>query len=246
MAISGSPVDVQPLLVEMADRVERVALELRVHAGRIGEIQNRIAAAAERHTLIHGGQKAATPTGIAAARPFAAGAEHDERRQVLRFAAQAIGDPRAHAGPAELLRAGVHQDLAGSMIESVGHHRFDDGNVIHNLCQVRQQFGEFRAALAILGEFELRTQQLRVGVDESSPIAFQQIRGRQGPIELGQLRFIVEQLQVAGSSRHEEVNHTFCLGRVMRLFWSQRIRGCACCWSGKGRISQQLTQCHGT
>ncbi len=60
--------------------VERIALQLLVDARGIRKIQNRIAAAAERHALIDGRQKAAAPARIAAARPFRAGAEHDERR----------------------------------------------------------------------------------------------------------------------------------------------------------------------
>src|SRR5439155_27205601 len=37
--------------------------------------------------------------------------KHDEPRQVLRLAAEAVRDPRADAGPAELLAPGERQDL---------------------------------------------------------------------------------------------------------------------------------------
>ena len=75
----------------------------RVDAGRVGEVQDRVAAAAERHALVDGRQEAAAPVRVAAAGALAAGAEDDEAGQVLRLAAQAVGHPRAHARPAELL-----------------------------------------------------------------------------------------------------------------------------------------------
>ena len=71
--------------------------------------------------------------------PFCAGAEDDERRQILRFAAEAIVTQDAHARPAELLLAGVHQELARRVIEGVRDHRLDDGDVVDDLGQVRQQ-----------------------------------------------------------------------------------------------------------
>ena len=90
------------------------------------------------HALVDRGQEAAAPAGIAAARPLLAGAEDDERRQVLRLRAETVGDPGAHARPAELHGPGVHQELAGSVIESVRDHRLHDRDVIGRFGQVRQ------------------------------------------------------------------------------------------------------------
>ena len=136
--------------------------------------------------------------------PFAAGAEDDEAGQVLRLAAQAVERPRAEARLAELLRAGAHQDLAGGVVERVGDHRLDDGDVVDDVRQVRQQLGELGAALAVPGELELRAQQLRVRIDERGAVALEQLRRRQRAVELGELRLVVEQLQVAGRAGHEQ------------------------------------------
>ena len=70
--------------------------------------------------------------------------------------------------------------------------------------QMRQQLGELGAALAVLGELELRPEQLRVRIDERGPIAFEQLGGRQRAIELGELRLVVEQLQMARRAGHEQ------------------------------------------
>ena len=66
------------------------------------------------------GQKARTPepgedglVGLIAA-PLAD--QDDKPRQVLVFAAQAVAEPGAHAGPAGLLRAGLEKVMAGSWL----------------------------------------------------------------------------------------------------------------------------------
>ena len=50
------------------------------------------------------------------------------------------------------------------MIEGVGHHRFDDRDLIGDFGQAGQQFGKLGAAFSLLGEFELRAQQSRLGL----------------------------------------------------------------------------------
>src|SRR6266508_2432942 len=109
-------------LVEAFDRVEGVALNLLVHASGVGEIQDRIADAAEQNALINRREKTGAPIGGPAAGTFGAGAEHDAGGQVLRLAAEAVGGPGADAGPAELLRAGAHQNLSRRVVEGVRVH----------------------------------------------------------------------------------------------------------------------------
>ena len=91
--ISGSPEIAEMLLVEMADRVKRIALQIGVDAGRIGEIQDGVAAGAEDVALIDAGQESRAPVGVAAAGAFSAGGKDDERGELAVFAAQAVGDP---------------------------------------------------------------------------------------------------------------------------------------------------------
>ena len=50
---------------------------------------------------------------------------------------------------------------AGGVVERIGDHGFDDGDVIGDGCQMRKQLAEFRAALAVLGELELGAKERR-------------------------------------------------------------------------------------
>jgi hypothetical protein len=72
---------VEPHAIELLNRVERIALRLLIDAGRIRQIQHRIAGAAKLDALIHGRQEARAPTRIPAARSLFAGAENHEGRQ---------------------------------------------------------------------------------------------------------------------------------------------------------------------
>jgi hypothetical protein len=65
-------------LVQSPQAVLRVLLQVGIDTARIGEIENRFAAAAEGHALVDGRQETAAPVGVAARRSLAAGAEDDE------------------------------------------------------------------------------------------------------------------------------------------------------------------------
>jgi hypothetical protein len=67
--------------------------------------------------------------------------------------------------------------------------------------------------LAILAKSPWAGQKLRAflgkGVHEGKPLAFDK-RFRDGlPMEAIEIWFAIEQIQLAGAARHEEVNHTF-------------------------------------
>src|SRR5205823_7895948 len=151
-------------------------------------IEHRVAARAEQDAVVRGGQEGAAPVGRAAAWALLAGAEDDEAWQVARLAAQAVSRPGAEAGPAELLRSGVHEYLGGRVIEGVGRHRLDNGDVVGAAGQVRQQFGQLDTAPAVAGELELRAKEGGVGPDESGPVALDELRGRQRAVVPGQGR----------------------------------------------------------
>ena len=106
------------------------------------------------------------PIARARSRTFLAGAEHDERRQILRLRAQSVTAPRAHAGSPELLRAGAHQELAGRVIERVRCAWTSRWRCRPRRSRDAAKAREFRAALAVFGELELRPHQLRRRTDE--------------------------------------------------------------------------------
>ena len=86
-------------------------LQLRRSPRRAVRSATGLLAALEERALIRGRQEAAAEAVEAAGRDHAA-AEHDEAGQVAALAAQAVGDPRAHARPALLAVAGV-QEVVG-------------------------------------------------------------------------------------------------------------------------------------
>ena len=88
-------------VVERGDVVEHLPARRPRAAGRIGEIKHRLLAAAELHALVPRRQKAASPEPVVERLVGPPAREQDdERRQVLVFAPQAVGDPRPHARPA--------------------------------------------------------------------------------------------------------------------------------------------------
>ena len=112
MCVSGSPTLLVVHLVERLQAVERLAADVGGHAGRVVDVQDRVAAGAERHAGVLAGQVARRPEpggdrlhllGVGRL-----GDQHDERRQVLVQRAEAVGGPRAEAGPAGDLVAGLH------------------------------------------------------------------------------------------------------------------------------------------
>ena len=104
VAISGLCTSASLRSIEPADRVDDVLLLRAIDAGRIADVVHRVALRDRtgtpwkrlgRKPLCHWRDE----IGCGSARAGAAG-EHDEAGQVVRFAAEAVGDPRAHAGPA--------------------------------------------------------------------------------------------------------------------------------------------------
>ena len=76
----------------------------------------------ERHALIDARQEAGGTERRAAARAARTGLQHDEARQAVAFAAEPVGEPRAHARPAELRAAGVDEALRRAVVEHVRLH----------------------------------------------------------------------------------------------------------------------------
>ena len=82
--------------------------------------------------LIDAGQKAGLPV-LRFLDRIAAGAHGDERRQILVLRAQAVSEPRAHAGADQPGLAAIHQQQRRLVIRHVGVHRADDADVVDAL-----------------------------------------------------------------------------------------------------------------
>ena len=216
--------------VQVAHQVERIALEPRVDARRAGHVQDRVALGPEHDPLIRARQEPVRPVGRAAADARAA-RHHDETRQVVGLASQAVRDPRAHARPTRQGGAGVEEDLRGGVVKLVGRDRPDDRDVVDHPRQVRDHARQLGAALPVAGERESRGEQAGVGPDEGVPLVLHDL-GRDRPaVILDQGWLAVEEVELAGRAGHEQEDHPLRLrGKVRglrrhRVSTGPRLRG---------------------
>ena len=122
MAISGSPVASSSSQVQVANRVDasRCCGSVRdaLRAWRDPESDRRRSGTARPDRRSAGSR---SPTSAAPPRgPRGPDCSTTNPGRSLRLAADAVGDPGAHAGPAEPRRAGVHEALGRAVIEVVG------------------------------------------------------------------------------------------------------------------------------
>ena len=150
----------------------------RSKPARVREVEHRVADRAELHALVLGRQEAAAPEPVVRAagrRLPALRDQHDERRQVLVLAAQAVAEPGADARPAGELGAGLEEGDGRVVVDRLGVHRLDEAEVVGDLRGVRQQLADPRARLAVLGELEERRR------DRESAPARRSCRSAAGP-----------------------------------------------------------------
>ncbi len=131
--------------VELSQSVELVALSLEV-AGPGVQVGDRVLQVADERPLVGAGQE----TGGPELRPLEdlGGADHHEARQVLVLGAQAVDQPRTHAGPGERLLAGTHLQGSAGVVDVVGDHRADHTDVVDARRHVGKQFADLDARLA--------------------------------------------------------------------------------------------------
>src|SRR5262249_48298178 len=120
----------------------------------------RIATGAERNALMSRGQKSASPQRRPTARTARSGFEHDKTRQILRLAADAVGDPRADARPSESRRPGIHETLRRTVIEIFRGDAREERKIVHDAADVGQQLGDMLSGLPVLLELAARSEKL--------------------------------------------------------------------------------------
>ena len=135
-------VSIEPHLVQLGERVEHAAARFPADARRVIQIQHRLGARSKPDSLVLGRQKTIAPQPrkqrLVRVECVRLRDQHDKRGQVLILTAQAIGDPRAHAGTAGLLKPGLDKRDGRVVVDGVCVHRLDDGDVVDNFGGVRQ------------------------------------------------------------------------------------------------------------
>ncbi len=127
-------------------------LDNKLH--RIREIRNQIARIAKPDSLETARQKAASPVVVEeqlpAGFPLVARRHHDERRQVVGLASQAVAEPGPHTGPPGNLRPGHEERDAGSVIDRLGVQAADDADIVGQRPDIGEHLAQDCAALAVL------------------------------------------------------------------------------------------------
>ena len=158
------------------------------------------------------------------------GGQHHVARQVVAAVAQPVQHPRPHARPTGDLCAGVHERMRRVVVDLLRGHRPDDTDVIGNAADMRQCLGDRLAGFAILLKLMLRPKALQrlVALQLRNRLTVGDRLGHPLAVHLGQLRFVVERLEMRRPACHAEMDHPLGLGREM-----QRVnRPGGCQWGG--------------
>ena len=110
------------------------------------------------------------------------------------------------------------------MIEGLGVHGADDGDVVCVGANVREDVGHFGAGLTVFLEFEFWPEEIVLGVDKGGLVVLEEFGGRFGAIEPGEFGFVVEEIEVAGGSAHEEVDDVFSLSPEVGILGRHGIK----------------------
>lgn len=78
------------------------------------------------------------------------------------------------------------------MVELIGPDRFDQADVVDDLCQMRQDFRQLGSRLAVAREPEPGAECGGIRADERIPLAANDFRRDGAALEFGQLRLVVE------------------------------------------------------
>jgi len=96
------------------------------------------------------------------------------------------------------------------MIDGIGMSRFDDAKIIHHFGKMRQQLAHENAVLALGGKLEHRwSHDLLLAPCHGSDTLSVTYRRRQWLVELlVKIGLVIKQVQLTGSTRHEQKDHT--------------------------------------
>ena len=140
--------------VEIADCGNQMLLAVAADAGRVSDVVNGIPCRMELHSSQFVREKAARPLargdGLWIASAHAR--EDDKPRKILAQRTETIVHPGTHARSMGDDRTGVHEGVSGVVVDLLGHHRTDDGDVVGDGCDVREVTADDLAALAMAAE----------------------------------------------------------------------------------------------
>ncbi len=153
--------------------------------------------------LQHTGEECGLPVGGSSG-GIAAWAKRDEARQVLVLAAQAVRDPRPHAGAGETRFPAVHEQEGRLMVGYVGVHGADDHQVVRALGDIGKDVTDFDPALAVFCKGKRGAEGCASGA-----LGFQMARGQRLAVEPGQFGLGIKRIQVGRSAIGKKMDDAF-------------------------------------
>ncbi len=223
--------------IQIAQGLQPLPLQMLRNALRSLEIQDRLPRLAEQHAGVGGRQETALVQGRSAAGTPPRG-EHNVSREIPRFAAEPVGDPRAHRRHAKARDPALHHQLTGMMIELLAVHASHHQQIVRHRAQMRQDIAELHPALPVLLELPIAAHQhRRVGLNERETRLVQNRLRQALPVHLLQLWLRIEEIQLRRRARHEDRDAGIGVRLEMRRPRRHRIRR-----SGLGRPHQTVVR----
>ena len=104
------------------------------------------------------------------------------------------------------------------MVDLLGGHRLNDGDVVREFGNVRELFADFLSALSVFIEFEswaVASQWLSLQL--SDRLSLGELFGHWLAVHLRQFGFVVERFQLRRSAGHTQKDDSFRFRRKMRF-----------------------------
>ena len=240
VAISGSPTRRQPHLVERLQIASSESrLQLRVDAAR--DSTDTAPGRRCRGTARPGkrvGKKPLPQLELPPLGPLVPELKTTKPGQILRFAPQAVGDPRAHARPAELLASRCSSRSGRGVVEGVGDHRLDDRQSSATLARCGSISDSSAPLWPCRANLNRGPKQVGIRIDEGGPIALEQFRRRQlCRRSLANCGLLSNSSRWLGRTGHEQKDDALRFGRKGGGLRSQRIDRTAGCRRAQTRPS---------
>ena len=204
--------------VQFGDTLNAPVLHLVRDARRVVDVQHRRSLVAEQHPGILARQIAARPARRTTRDATTGRDKHYELRQIFRRGPEAVTQPGTHAWPAGNGRSGVHQQLAGNVVELISVHRTHEADVVRDRADVRDQIRQLHAALPVPLECSGRPHHARRLLrEECEAHVFQHRLGQRLAVELVQGRLRIVKIHLARPALQIDVDAALRAGLVVRL-----------------------------
>ena len=217
------------LLVQFRQVVQHAASSRGIEAGRVVQVEHRIADAHEFHAGVLRREKAAAPQSVIERLTIrttgSARNEGHKTREIVVGAAESVGKPRADARAPRELMAGLEKGDRRVVIDRLGVHRADQGDVVRDAGDIRQQLAEFHLRVAVSGELVTRSREresLLILRHPSDSLSHREMIAHVFPEVFLQLRLVIEEVLLRRRTALEHVDDPLRFRRVV-IFLHQPV-----------------------